>query len=187
MQRVLAGATGASGCNGCYRVLSGASGCTGHGRALAVRPVMGAKRFDELVAWQLGMRLHEWIIEFSRRPNVMEHRRYCDQLVDASSGICRNVAEGFGRWTHRDFHNSLRIAAASHNETESLLNEAVVRGFLTPVERKAIGPLLGRCGKAISALMKNLRDRSQAEGTGARHAEVQRRSAPHKPRGRRTR
>ena len=127
---------------------------------------MGAKRFDELIAWQLGMRLHAWIVGFSNRPDVAGHRRYCDQLVDASSGICRNIAEGFGRWTHRDFHNSLRIAASSHMETESLLNEAVIRGFLSPTERKEIGLLLGRCGKAISALMKSLRDGPEPRTSG---------------------
>src|SRR5919106_4008018 len=103
---------------------------------------MGVRRFDELIAWQLGMRLHRWILEFSTRPSVTRNRRYCDQLVDASSGICRNVAEGFARWTHRDFHNSLRIAQACHKETESLLDEAVLRGFLSERERRQIGPLL---------------------------------------------
>ena len=129
---------------------------------------MGARRFDELIAWQLGMRLHAWIVEFSNRPHVAPHRRYCDQLLDASGGICRNIAEGFGRWTHRDFHNSLRIAASSHMETESLLNAAVLRGFLSEAERRDVGRLLGRCGKAISALMKSLRDRPERTGDRSR-------------------
>jgi len=103
------------------------------------------------------MRLHAWVVDFSDRPRVKTERRYCEQLRDASSGICRNIAEGFGRWTRRDFHNSLRIARACHMETESLLDEAVIRRFLSKEERREVGPLLGRCGKAIAALMKSLR------------------------------
>ena len=119
---------------------------------------MGARRFDELIAWQLGMRLQAFVVDFCERPAVKDDFKYCAQLKDAGSGICRNIAEGFGRWTHPDFHNSLRIAMTCHKETESLLNEAVIRRFLSDAERRAAGPLIGRCGKAIAALMKSLRN-----------------------------
>jgi four helix bundle protein len=122
----------------------------------------------------LGFCLQEWIFEFCERPAVVQDRRYRDQLVDAGSGICRNIAEGFGRWTHRDFHNSLRIAMSCHNEAESLLNEAVLRRLLSPAERRALGPLMGRCGKAISALMKTLRETPDVPPASRRRPRVRR-------------
>jgi four helix bundle protein len=134
-----------------------------------------ARKFKDLVAWQLGMQLHQWVIEFSERPRVRRDRRYCDQLRDASSGISRNVAEGFGRWTHRDFHNLLRVARSSHMETESLLDDAVIRGYLSEVERRQIGPLIGRCGKAIAALMRSLRERPDRPRTTRRRTSSRRR------------
>jgi four helix bundle protein len=137
---------------------------------------MGARHFQDLIAWQLGFRLQSWILEFSRRTPVHRDRKYRDQLTDAGSGICRNVAEGFARWTHRDFHNSLRIAMTCHKEVESLLNEAVVRRFLTAEERKQVGPLIGRCGKAISRLMKSLRERPDFDEPCRRETRARRRS-----------
>lgn len=129
---------------------------------------MGVRRLQDLVTYQLAMRLHEWVLEFSARPKVARNRRYCEQITDASSGICRNVAEGFGRWTRRDFHNFLRVARASHVETEMLLDDAVLRGYLTPSERREIGRLLGRCGKAIAALMRSLREGDDDSIEGSR-------------------
>ena len=79
---------------------------------------------DCLAAW---IPLQSWILEFSRRTPVQRDRKYRDQLTDAGSGICRNVAEGFARWTHRDFHNSLRVAMTCPKEVESVLTEAVLR------------------------------------------------------------
>ena len=110
------------------------------------------------------MRLHQWVIDFSDRPAVVADRKYREQLRDASSGISRNIAEGFGRWTPREFHNFLRIARACHMETESLLDEAVLRRHLSQDERREVGPLLGRCGKAIAGLMKSQRRREGAGG-----------------------
>jgi len=119
---------------------------------------MGVRRLNDLIAYQLAISLHRWVLDFSTRPNVARNRKFCEQLTDASGGICRNVAEGFARWTRRDFHNFLRVARASHVETEMLLDDAVLRGYLTSAERREVGPLLGRCGKAIAALMRSLRD-----------------------------
>ena len=86
------------------------------------------------------MRLHAWVIDFSDRPAVQVDRRYCEQLRDASNGISRNIAEGFGRWTRRDFHNYLRVARSCHMETESLLDEAVLRRLLSEAERREVVP-----------------------------------------------
>jgi hypothetical protein len=49
-------------------------------------------------------------------------------------------------------------------ETESLLDDAVLRRHLSQDERRQIGPLLGRCGKAIAGLMKSQRRRETAGG-----------------------
>ena len=143
---------------------------------------MGVRRFEELIAWQLAMRLQAFVVDFCERPAVKDDFKYCAQLKDAGSGICRNIAEGFARWTHPDFHNSLRIAMTCHKETESLLNEAVIRRLLSPDERSAVGPLLGRCGKAIAALMQSLRN-SETPGTDTKQFNRKRTVANHRTRG----
>jgi len=46
----------------------------------------------------------------------------CDQIRRASMSVCANIAEGFGRYSSKDFANFLSIALGSCNETVAFLD-----------------------------------------------------------------
>jgi four helix bundle protein len=116
---------------------------------------VGVRDFRELVAWQLADELRAVVIGFCRRPAVAREFRYRDQLTDAASSAARNIAEGFGRFRHREFAQMVRVAKASEHEVLDLLTEARHRGFLT-TEEYAAHDRLARRAMAAAGLIRYL-------------------------------
>jgi four helix bundle protein len=94
----------------------------------------GVRDFRELRAWQLANQLRVQAHVLVQRPGVAQHRKYCEQLTDAASSAARNIAEGFGRFRHREFAQLVRVAKGSEHEVLDLLLEAKQRGFTSEHE-----------------------------------------------------
>jgi four helix bundle protein len=71
---------------------------------------MGAKQYRDLVAWQLAVELKRAVFEAMARGPASRDLRFCDQIRAASRSVSANIAEGFCRYTHREFARFLRIA-----------------------------------------------------------------------------
>jgi len=82
---------------------------------------MGAKRFEELICWQLSHGLHLEVLAFSAILPVSRDWKYCDQIRDSSSSGPSNIAEGFGRFRPPEFARFLDFARASLLETDNHL------------------------------------------------------------------
>ena len=122
----------------------------------AVCACMGIKRVDEIVAWQLGMQLHQRVVELTRRPQCARHFKFCEQVIDSSSSVSANIAEGFLRFTIPELLKYLGFARSSLGETETRLRQALAAEWITPEDMATLGPLIGRTGKAIAAFRRSI-------------------------------
>ena len=111
-----------------------------------------AKDFTELAAWQLADELRRMILAIVARPNVARDFKYCNQCKDAARSGPSNIAEGFGRFRHKEFAHFLRIAMGSLKEVQDLLIDGQERGFVT-LEELAQGTRLVRRSKAACAAL----------------------------------
>ena len=111
-----------------------------------------AKDFTELVCWQLSHELSTFMIKVTNRPTARRHRRFCEQADDAAASAPRNIAEGFGRYDHKEFAQFLKIAIGSVYETRHHVIEAFDRGFITETERQTALDLTRRTITAASRL-----------------------------------
>lgn len=118
---------------------------------------MGARRFEELIAWQLSRELRDEIVAFSARDPACRDRRFCDQILGSARSAPSNIAEGFGRFYPREFSRFLSIAAGSIQETRNHLIEAHQRGFLPKADFERLTRLSLRAFKAVTQLAKYLR------------------------------
>jgi four helix bundle protein len=91
---------------------------------------MGAKTFRDLRAWQLANELRREVIAFTSTPPASLDGKFCNSATDAAGSVCRLLAEGFGRYTHRDFANYVRMALASLAETQDHLGEALDKKYV---------------------------------------------------------
>jgi four helix bundle protein len=117
---------------------------------------MGAKTFQELVAWQLAADLREKVVAVSRTKAFEGERRFCDQLRSAASSAPANIAEGFARYTHRDFARFLSIARGSLAETQNHLHAAHRQGLIDRVTFEELWIRSERAMGAITRLRSSL-------------------------------
>ena len=111
----------------------------------------GATRFQDLIAWRLAVELRRVADTYCAKPAIASRFKFRDQLADAASSAPRNIAEGFGRKSHRDFARFAIIARGSEQEVLNHFIEAHEKGYIDAIEydrgdhaaRKAIKVLNG--------------------------------------------
>ena len=94
----------------------------------------GVWRFQDLVAWQLADQLRQQATTYCRKPQLARDHKLRAQLLDAASSAPKNIAEGFGRKTHKEFARFGHIARGSEHEVMDSFIEAHQKGYLTELE-----------------------------------------------------
>ena len=88
-------------------------------------------------------------------------RNFCDSLGDAS--VCRNLAEGFARFSRTEFAHAVRIALGSLAEVQDHLIEARANGYVTETRYEELLELSEHAKATMTRLLKYLqkaRDRA---------------------------
>jgi len=91
------------------------------------------KSFRELEVWQVSMSLVQDVYRLVRQFPPDERFALGEQLRRAAVSIPSNIAEGFGRDTHKDFARFLVQAHGSLFEVETQVEIAVRLGYITEV------------------------------------------------------
>jgi four helix bundle protein len=118
---------------------------------------MGAKRFQDLVAWQLARELRNHIGALIKQPPLCHDHDLCRQLRRAGRSATGNIAEGFPCPSHTEFARFLDISARSLREIEDRLIEAIDLGLVTEAETAAAFNLVKRTTVAVARLTAYLR------------------------------
>lgn len=94
----------------------------------------GARDFRELVAWQLARQLKMLAEEICNRTGPARDFKYRDQLRDSAASGPRNIAEGFGRFRHKEFAQFVRIGKASEVEVLNHFVDGVDKRYISKEE-----------------------------------------------------
>lgn len=94
----------------------------------------GVHRFQDLVAWQSADHLRKLAISYCEKAAIRRDFKLHAQLADAASSAPKNIAEGFGRKTHRDFARFCYVSRGSEQEIIDSFIEAHEKGYLTAEE-----------------------------------------------------
>jgi four helix bundle protein len=122
-------------------------------------PVGRVDHFSKLVCWQLARELQRVVFAIASRATFNRNLELRDQLRDAASSARRNIAEGFGRRTHRDIANFFNVSLTSINEVEDALDEAVDDGYVTSSDIAVAMNLCKRATVATSRFRNSVKDR----------------------------
>ena len=125
---------------------------------------MGVRHFTELRAWQLADRLRTEVYRFTGVPPAVNDRRFCEDIRASSASVCANIAEGFGRYTHREFAGFVTIARGSLSETQDHLISAQGRRYLTPENFAALWSLSEDAMRAATGLFTYLKSHPRPSG-----------------------
>ncbi|QHG14955.1 four helix bundle protein [Nostoc sp. ATCC 53789] len=86
--------------------------------------------FEDLKVWQKGIELVKQIYLRTKEGELSRDFGLRDQLRRASVSIPTNIAEGFERYSRKEYLNFLNIAKGSAGEVRSLLRVALEVGYL---------------------------------------------------------
>ena len=86
--------------------------------------------FEDLRVWQQGIDLVKQIYLITREGEISRDFGLRDQLRRAAVSVPTNVAEGFERYSRKEYVNFLNIAKGSAGEVRSLLRVALEVGYL---------------------------------------------------------
>lgn len=107
------------------------------------------EKFEDLVVWQeslsLAMRVHKELIE-------CKNFGLKDQIQRSAVSVPSNIAEGFERYSNKEFIRYLRIAKGSAGELRTQLHIAIGIGVLD----KSVGEELLNKTRLISSMIHNL-------------------------------
>ena len=123
-----------------------------------------ARHFSELICWQLARELQREIFKITSKAAFDRNLDLRNELRDAASSARRNIAQGFGRRTHRDIANFFNVSLTSVSEVEDELGEAVDNRYVTVEE---IGVALNLCKRtfvATSRFRNSVKDRPDPLG-----------------------
>jgi four helix bundle protein len=80
-----------------------------------------ARRFEDLIAWQLAVELRDLVFTMTDRGSVLKDWKFRDQIRDFARSAPSNMAEGFARYDPPEFARFLNFARSSLAETQDHL------------------------------------------------------------------
>jgi len=87
------------------------------------------KRYQDLVVWQIADELRLEIYRLVESGDAARDWKFRDQIRDAAASVPANIAEGYRRFSSRDFARFLQIAYASAGETQNWIEDGRSRGY----------------------------------------------------------
>jgi len=117
---------------------------------------MGFRSHREFGAWQLAYELRRALMPLLRKLLQAHDYSLHKNMREAARTPPRNIAEGFGRFKHRDFARFVRIAKASEVEMLDHLLEAHTSGYVDANELAALEHLTKKAIKAANGLIRYL-------------------------------
>jgi four helix bundle protein len=114
------------------------------------------KSHTELICWQLADQLRQLILANTETGPVSKDYRFTSNLRDAISSVCRNQAEGFAKYWHKQERPYFNTAQGALAETSDGIIDGLERGYFTPELASDMQRLCKRATKANLKWLKSL-------------------------------
>jgi len=114
------------------------------------------ERFEDLIAWQKARELAGAIYRVTRRAPFSQDYGLAKQIQRASVSVMSNIAEGFERYSPREFSHFLSVAKGSLAEVRSQLYLAMDLGYLSQEEFDVMQTLAIETKRVIVGLRNSI-------------------------------
>ena len=117
----------------------------------------GARKFEELIVWQLASQFEAWAHDISERGPVLRDEDFREQFRAAATSPARNIAEGFLKFDPPEFARYVNIAKGSLGELQNQLIKGKDKGYFSEADFTAGWRLLCRTIRATNRFHAYLR------------------------------
>jgi len=118
------------------------------------------KRFEDLEVWKDAREFTKVVYQISTVETLKKDFTFKDQIRRASISIMNNIAEGFGRYSNKEFRRFLDIATASNLEVKSMLYLGLDLEYIPESELDKLIKQNEKLHFQLLALIKYLRSKS---------------------------
>ena len=123
---------------------------------------MTINRFEDLIAWQKARQLVAAVYGVTTKGAFAKDYGLRDQVQRSAVSIMSNIAEGFDRGSHPEFHRFLVIAKGSCAEVRSQLYVALDCGYISQQDFDTIVALAQEVAKIIGGLRASVQRQRDA-------------------------
>ena len=120
---------------------------------------MGYMDFRDLIVWNRAMDMTENAYNLIRKLPKEELFNLGSQMRDSAVSIPSNIAEGYGKYSDKEFIRFLRISRGSANELITQFLICLRIGYLKLEETKAIINEIDEINKMILSMINKLEKR----------------------------
>ncbi len=96
------------------------------------------ERFEDIRAWQEARKLVKMVYIASSEGMMARDFDFRSQIRRASISCMNNIAEGFGRFSNKEFIRFLEISSASANEVKSLGYAAIDLTYWSEIKAQEV-------------------------------------------------
>jgi four helix bundle protein len=119
---------------------------------------MKLETFEELDVWQKARKIVQSVYAVTQSGDFGRDWALKDQIRRAAISIMSNIAEGFNRFSPKEFILFLNTARGSSGEVRSQLYAALDKDYVAPDEFERIKGMLIECEKMCSGLARYLKN-----------------------------
>lgn len=117
---------------------------------------VGARHFKELHAWQAADRLRRDVITITATGKCRQDYKFVDQIRRAANSACANIAEGFGRYQHKEFGQFVSIARGSLAEVQDHIVAGEAMGYWNSETATRLDAQAAKAIRLATGLLKHL-------------------------------
>jgi four helix bundle protein len=117
---------------------------------------MNELKFEELEIYQLAEKLSDRIWVIIQTWSFIEQKVFGFQIIDSSSSIGSNIAEGYGRGSNADRGRFAKISRGSLFETIHWINKTYRLKILSEAEFKELSEICNTITPKLSSYIKYL-------------------------------
>lgn len=128
---------------------------------LSLQAMAKIERFEDLDCWKQSRRLVNMLYDISEQGALAKDFSTRDQLRRAALSAMNNIAEGFGRYSNKEFVRFLEISQASAIEVRSMLYILLDRHYITTVQFDTLLPEIISLTNQVNGLIKYLKTRTK--------------------------
>ena len=115
------------------------------------------KELQDIECWQSALDLNIEIFDLAKKLEFKKEYEIRSQLKRASISVMNNIAEGFGRFSNKEFVRYLNIGYASAIEVQSMLFLLNKLSIISPNEFKLLHSRVERTMQLIAGFVRYLK------------------------------
>lgn len=117
------------------------------------------EKFEDLECWKEARKLVKTVYQITNKGVIIKDFDFKSQIRRASISVMNNIAEGFGRYSNKEFIRFLEYSSSSASEVKSMCYLLQDLDYTTQKDNKELIEQTEKTRRMVLGLLKYLREK----------------------------